>query len=131
MVRRLTSNQNMKTKTLLTVILAIVLVSCAPASNSTPTKTPVSTATITLTPVLSTPTITPIPAIESLPETQESVNLFVNALQNAGISTTMEQILQQGLTVSSISGKDGETYEVATVHIDPNPNVQGEAFEGN
>ena len=121
----------MKIKILFMVILAIVLASCAPASISTPTKVPIPTATITLTPVSPTPTVTLIPALELLPETQKSVNLFVNAMQNAGVSITTEQILQQGLTVNSISGNDGETYEVATVNIDPNPNVQGEALEGN
>jgi len=121
----------MKTIPLFTVILVIVLASCAPASISTPTKVSVPTATITFTPILLTPTTTPIPALESLPETQKSVSLFVNAMQNAGISTTTEQILQQGLTVISISGKDGKTYEVAIVHIDPNPNEQSEMLEGN
>lgn len=88
-------------------------------------------ASITLTPIPPTPTITPIPALELLPETQNSVGLFVNAMQNAGVSITTEQILQQGLKVTSISGKDGKTYEVAIVHIDPNPNEQGEVLEGN
>lgn len=49
----------MKAKTLLTVILSIVLVSCVPLSISTPTEIPIPTASITLTPVPPTPTPTP------------------------------------------------------------------------
>jgi endo-1,4-beta-xylanase len=106
--------ENMKTKTLLTVILSIVLVSCAPVSISTPTEIPIPTATKTLTPAPPTPTITPIPALESLPETQKSVNQFVNAMQNAGINVTSEQILQQGLMIKEITGVDGKRYEIVS-----------------
>jgi len=110
----------MKSKTLLTVILAIVLVSCAPASISTPTETHISIETLTsvptetLTPVPPTPTITPIPPIESLPETQKSVSEFISALQIAGINITAEKILQQGLTIKDVTGVDGKKYRVAT-----------------
>ena len=55
----------MKTKKLFTVVLAVVLASCMPASISTPTEKPVPTATITLTFVL--PTTTPAPTITSTP----------------------------------------------------------------
>ena len=57
----------MKTKTLLTVILlSIILVSCTPASISTPTEKPIPTATITFTPIPFTPTVTPTPTPENL-----------------------------------------------------------------
>lgn len=58
----------MKTKTLLTVILSIILASCAPVSNTTPIETLVPTATITLSPIPPTPTATPEPSANSLSE---------------------------------------------------------------
>jgi GH35 family endo-1,4-beta-xylanase len=73
----------MKSKTLLTVILAIVLVSCAPAPISTPTETavpistftPVPTETVipasTFTPIPPTPTITPTPSPENVADAKD------------------------------------------------------------
>lgn len=50
----------MKTKTILTIILSIILVSCSPASATTPTNEIVPIATFTPAPTLP-PTLTPIP----------------------------------------------------------------------
>gem|GEM_PF-2719813 len=66
-VRRSTYNQSMKTKILLTVILSMVLVSCAPVSTSTPTETLVPTATRTVTPIPPTSTATTEPSLTPTP----------------------------------------------------------------
>jgi len=119
----------MKTKNIVTVLLiTTILVSCAPVVTVvSPTETTIPTLTftpvpptettiptLTFTPVPPTATSTPIPPIESLPETQKSVTEFANAMQNAGVNITPEQILQQGLTIEEITGVDGKKYEIAS-----------------
>ena len=73
----------MKTKILLTVILSVVLVSCASLSTSMPTETIVPTATITLTLVPPTPSATsepfptPIPT-ETVPKDGDTKSVTEN-----------------------------------------------------
>jgi hypothetical protein len=100
-----------------------------------PTETPdvvEPSPTETLTPVPSkTPTATPTPAMETLAATRESVSQFASAMQKAGINTTAEMILQQGLQIHAITGADSRQYEIAFAHLDPDPSQQGEALEGD
>ena len=120
----------MKIKNVVTALLvAFILVSCAPAAKVVPTETAVPMSTYTLVPP--TPTSTPTPPIETLPVTQKSVSQFVSSMQTAGINITAEQILQQGLEIKTITGADGNLYEIASTHLDPDPNQQGETLEGS
>lgn len=109
----------MKTKTLLTVILAITLASCAPASISTPTETLVQTETLTpvpietLTPVPPTPIIieTPTATIEpifTIGDEQIPVRLidsvlppYINAMKAVEINLALEQ-MKTGLVVQKL-----------------------------
>jgi GH35 family endo-1,4-beta-xylanase len=129
----------MKIKKIITVLLvAFIVVSCAPAAKVVPTETPVPMLTFTpepptstFTPVVPTPTSTPIPPIETLPVTQKSVSQFASSMQTAGINITAEQILQQGLEIKTITGADRKQYEIAITHLDPDPNQRGETLEGD
>ncbi len=119
------------------LVLFFLLTACTPttATPLVPTVTSIPlepTLTETLTPAPSeTPTETPIPLLESQPVTQESVSQFASAMQKAGINVTAEQILQHGLQIKTITGVDGKQYEIATTHLDPDPNQKGEALEGD
>lgn len=128
----------MKIKKIVTVLLiAFMLVSCAPAATVAPTETVIPTLTfIPIPPTLklapsAIPTETPILPLESQPITQESVSQFISAMQKAGINITAEQILQQGLLIQTITGTDGKQYEIAITHIDPDPTQKGESLEGD
>lgn len=119
------------------LVLSFLLTACSSTIETplVPTGTPIPlkpTLTETFTPVPSeTPTETPIPPLESQPVTQEIVSQFASAMQKAGINITAEQILQQGLLIQNIAGADGKQYEIATTHIDPDPNQKGESLEGD
>ena len=119
------------------IVLSFLLAACS-STTATPlvtTKTPIPLKptlieSLTLTPS-KTPIETLIPPIETLSATRESVSQFSRAIQKAGINITVEQILQQGLKIQSISGLNGKQYEIATTHLDPDPNQKGEALEGD
>ena len=114
-------------------VFIFFLTACS-ANATTPlafTETPFSVkATSTETPT-SSPTETPLLPIESLPITKQSVGDFASAMQNVGINITAEQILQQGLQIQTITGKDGNQYEVATTYLDLNSTQQGETLKGD
>jgi hypothetical protein len=127
----------MKKNLNIVLILLFFLTACSAVTTPplVPTETPqllelTSTETPTLSPS-ATPTETPTPPIESLSVTQQSVNEFANAMQNAGVSVTKEQLLQQGIQIQTVTGVDGKQYEIATIHLDPDPSQQGESLEGD
>jgi endo-1,4-beta-xylanase len=79
--------------------------------------------------------VTPVSALELPLEeqslTQTVIGDFVWATNKAGIATTPEQLKAQKLQIKTMIGVDGKTYEVATVHLDPDPKKTGEQFEGD
>ena len=80
-----------------------------PTSTLAPThELPQPTLTETI-----TATSTPVPTLESLPETQKSVSEFVSALKSTQSNISAEQILQQGLITKDLVGVDGKKYRVA------------------
>lgn len=133
----------MKTKTLLAVILAILLASCAPASISTPTEMHIPTATLTLTPVLSMSTaaptempiptatlsLTPIPFTPAVAPTMTPspvVEVKVADLSQTKaaadqFATVMKlagvqadaEQIRQALSTNKMMGVDGKKYEIA------------------
>ncbi len=112
-VRRFPANRDMKTKTLLAVILAIVLVSCTPASISTPTETPVPTSTITSTPVPPTPTTTPTPMPENLADTKD-LQIWVEQYVNAyGGKITVNSVEMDASQLTDAIRKNAESYLLA------------------
>ncbi len=119
------------------LILVFFLTACSAVTTTplAPTETPqllesTSTGIPTLSPT-ATQTETPTPPIESLSVTQQSVNEFANAMQNAGVNVTKEQLLQQGIQIQTVTGVDGKQYEIATIYLDPDPTQQGETLEGD
>lgn len=101
------------------IIVLALLTSCAPVPTLVPTDMP---AAIFTPPPTVTPTPEPEPTptakvevpLEQLPATIAAATEFVYAMTTAGISITPEQVLQQGLTIKELTGKDGEKYEVAS-----------------
>jgi GH35 family endo-1,4-beta-xylanase len=127
----------MKKNINIVLILLFFLTACSAVTTTplAPTKTPqflesTSTGIPTLSPS-ATPTEMPTPPMESLSVTQQSVNELANAMQNAGVSVPKEQLLQQGIQIQTVTGVDGKQYEMATIHLDPDPTQQGESLEGN
>ncbi len=125
----------MKNKNIITVFLfTTILVSCAPTvivASPTEINVPTLIPTLTFTPIPPTSTPTPIPPIETLPITQQSISQFANAMQKVGIDIVAEQILQQGLQIKNKISVNGEEYEIAIIHLDPDPKKQGETIEGD
>jgi hypothetical protein len=80
-----------------------------------PTGTPLPTETIT--PTL---TSTPIP-LEQLPETKQALAEFVQAFETAGVNISSEQLIQKGLEIRTITGKDGNQHDVALAHVENSP----------
>jgi GH35 family endo-1,4-beta-xylanase len=93
-----------------------------PTNQSTPSVVPTTTSTEaptkTVIPLTATPkpaeTPTPVLPLEKQPATIAAVTEFANAMKAAGIATTPEYILQQGLTTREITGTDGKKYSVAS-----------------
>ena len=122
------------------------------AATPTPTDTAPATATTTPTPK-PTETPTPIPTIEvnglqlpdphitnpelfDLQKQEAPIPQFANALKNAGIELSPEQIAQ-GITYIStkedgtpLVDKDGNPFVVAVYNLDPDPTKQRETLEG-
>lgn len=97
----------MKIKNIVTVLLiALILASCVPAAKVVPTETAAPTSTFM--PVPLTSTVEPPPTaelpLEQLPATILAAKALAASLSQAGISTTQEQIIQQGLTVTQREG---------------------------
>jgi len=108
-------------------VISLFVTSCAPGT-ATPASVQNALPTIAIT---SEPTITPTLPLESLPVTRQSIDTFVSALQNAGIDSSIEKILENGLKNQTITAVDGSTFEIATTHIDPDPTRQSELLEGD
>ncbi|MGC9423838.1 endo-1,4-beta-xylanase [Vibrio sp.] len=135
------------------LLLNLILSACAPASTSTPIPAPSATPPPTVTPLptatpTSTPTSTPTPiptlspdlvgGIEGIPDPritnpelfdlknpEAPIPQFVNALTNAGIDVSAEEVAQ-GITFvstkedgSPLVDKDGNPFVVAVYHLDP------------
>jgi hypothetical protein len=97
----------MKIKNIVTVLLvSFILASCATVAKVVPVETAIPTSTFTPIP----PTIEPSPTtelpLEQQPATIQAAEALAAALSQAGIPTTQEQILQQGLTVTQREGFD-------------------------
>jgi hypothetical protein len=100
---------SMKIKNIVTVLLiALILASCAPAAKVVPIETAAPTSTFM--PVPLTSTVEPPPTaelpLEQQPATILAAKALAASLSQAGISTTQEQIIQQGLTVTQREGLD-------------------------
>lgn len=80
-----------------------------------PTGTPLPTETIT--PTL---TSTPIP-LEQLPETKQALAEFAQAFETAGVDISSEQLIQKGLEIRTITGKDGNQHDIALAHVENSP----------
>lgn len=65
--------------------------------------------------------------VEQLPATQIAMDHIISAFSQVNITITPDQPLLQ----RKISGKDGKTYTIAYVHIDPDPKKNGEPLEGD
>jgi GH35 family endo-1,4-beta-xylanase len=85
---------------------------------STATARPTEAPTRTAVPPTATPKPTEMPtpvlALEKQPATIAAVTEFANAMKAAGIATTAEQVLQEGLTTKEITGIGGIKYQVAS-----------------
>jgi hypothetical protein len=105
--RSLHKKVSMKIKNIVTVLLvSFILASCATVAKVVPVETAIPTSTFTPIP----PTIEPSPTtelpLEQQPATIQAAEALAAALSQAGIPTTQEQILQQGLTVTQREGFD-------------------------
>jgi len=78
-----------------------------------PTGTPLPTET--LTPTL---TSTPILPLEQLPQTKQALTEFVKAFKAVGVDISTDQLIQKGLEIRTITGKDTKQYEMALAHIE-------------
>ena len=77
-------------------------------------STPAATATVSAT-ATSEATLTPTPeSFENLSVAKGAVDQFVKAMKSAGITTTSEKIFKDGFDTKTITGKDGNTYQVAS-----------------
>jgi len=141
-------------RTLLVFLLVNLIVSaCAPASAPTPTPAPSATPpptatsfpTATPTPA-PTATPTPIPTIQvgdlSVPDPRVTnpelfdlrnpnapIPQFVNAMKRAGIEITAEQVASR-IRFQTLKGINSKSFVVGMIDFDPNPQEQGETFEG-
>ncbi len=94
------------------------LSACGVKPTDLPTATLVSpTETIipTVTPV---PTSTPPLTLEQLPQTKQVLAEFVQAFKAVGVDISSDQLIQKGLEIRTITGKDKEQHETALVHVE-------------
>jgi GH35 family endo-1,4-beta-xylanase len=149
----------MKRTLIVFLLVNLILSACAPVSAPTPTPAPsatplptattapTSTATPTSTPTaIPTATPTPIPTIQvgslSVPDPRVTnpelfdlrnpdapIPQFVKAMKMAGIEITAEQVAQ-GMAFRVFRDLNGTPFVILTYKIDPDPQVQGDALEG-
>jgi len=79
------------------------------ATSIPPTGTPLPTATVTSTPIL---------PLEQLPQTKQALVEFVQAFQTVGADISTDQLIQKGLEIRTITGRDEKQYDIAFVHIE-------------
>lgn len=137
----------MKIKNIFTVLLvAIILVSCAPAAKVVPTETIIPTSTFT--PVPPTPTITPtpIPTIDiegqSIPDPHftnpelfdlqnpdSPIPQFANSMKMAEIDIIPQQVADD-IVFENKASIEGKPFIIGYYHFDPFQNEAGETLEG-
>lgn len=115
-IRRGKPNMKTITRILSIITLMALLAGCVPAPTAMPTATfttqPTVTPTLTLVPE-STPTAKVEVPLEQRPATIDAATGFARAMTDAGIPTTAEQILGQGLVIEQHE-ENGNKFEVAT-----------------
>ncbi len=123
-------------------------VTATPSPTPTDTATPSPTATATPTPI---PTLPPEqvgglsgvpdprvtnPELFDLTRRDAPIPQFVNAMKNAGIGVSAEEVLSNLQFISKkgdgtpLLDKDDRPFVVAAYNLDPNPNQTGETLEG-
>jgi len=88
-----------------------------PTGTPLPTETLIPTSTLTSTPTL---------PLEQLPQTKQALVEFAQAFQAVGVDISTEQLIQKGLDIRTITGKDKKQNEIALVRVE---NLNG--FEGD
>lgn len=61
----------------------------------------------------------------------EGANLIAQTFNLVGVTIPTEQLLEQGTLISKVQDMSGVVHTIAFIHIDPNPEKEGEAMEGN
>jgi GH35 family endo-1,4-beta-xylanase len=106
-----------KTTELPTVISVPPTAILLPTKTLAPTPTPIPTLIPTSTPTLS---------LEQLPKTKQVLANFVNAFRAADINVSSDHLLQKGLEIRTVEGKDETKYQVALVHIENSDGFGGD-----
>jgi len=102
----------------------LALSACGVKATEFPAATFVHPTETIIPTVTSVPTSTPTLPLEQLSQTQKALAEFVKAFQSVGVDTSTDQLIQKGLEIRTITGKDKEQYEIALVHVE-NPDMLG------
>lgn len=93
----------------------LALSACGVKATEIPTVTSIPPISTPLPTITSTSAPTPV---EQLAQTKQALAEFVQAFKMANVDISVDQVIQKGLEIRTISGKDGNQYDVALVHVE-------------
>lgn len=91
----------------------------------TATLTPQTYTTLPTETLFPTLTSTPIP-VEQLPQTKQILAEFVQTFRAVGADISTDQLIQKGLEIRTVTGKDKKQYEIVFVNISGTTQLEGD-----
>jgi len=106
---------------------SLALSACGMKVNDLPTATSIPPTGTTLPTETLTPTLTstPIP-VGQLPQTKQILAEFVQTFQAVGADISTDQLIQKGLEIRTVTGKDKKQYEIVFVNISGSTQLEGD-----
>lgn len=105
--------------------VGLVLSACGVKATDLPTATLVSPTETIIPTITSVPTSTPPLPLEQLPQTKQALAEFVQAFKAVGVDISSDQLIQKGLEIRTITGKDKEQLEIALINIENSDGLGG------